>query len=288
MFETVSVIGGDLRQLTLARLLLKEGYHLYLYGFDKDIMSDIPASGFDKNTALNSDIVILPVPVTFDGIYINSPYAESPISIEEFLNEINPSSIVFGGQIKPELAARLNEKGVAYRDYLKREELAVRNAVPTAEGAIEIAIAETPITLHGSKCLVLGYGRIGKILSKMLFGLGAQTFVEARKYADLAMIEGHGYEPLSLNELKSRIGEFDIIFNTVPAMILDDSLLRLIKKDALVIDLASKPGGVDMKSAKDIGVKVIWALSLPGKIAPVTSGAIIKDTIMNILNELEV
>lgn len=288
MFETVSVIGGDLRQLTLAKLLLKEGYRLYLYGFDKDMVPDAPASGDDVQTALDADLVILPVPVTFDGIYINSPYAEKPVSIEEFLEKLNPSSIVFGGQIKSDLASRLDEKGIAYRDYLKREELAIRNAVPTAEGAIEIAIAETPITLHGSKCLVLGYGRIGKILSKMLAAIGAQTFVEARKYADLAMIEGHGYEPVSLGELKSRIGEFDIIFNTVPAMILDEELLRLIKKDALIIDLASKPGGVDMKSAKEIGVKVIWALSLPGKIAPVTSGAIIKDTIMNILNELEV
>lgn len=288
MFETVSVIGGDLRQLTLAKLLLKEGYRLYLYGFDKDMVPDAPASGDDVQTALDADLVILPVPVTFDGIYINSPYAEKLVSIEEFLEKLNPSSIVFGGQIKSDLASRLDEKGIAYRDYLKREELAIRNAVPTAEGAIEIAIAETPITLHGSKCLVLGYGRIGKILSKMLAAIGAQTFVEARKYADLAMIEGHGYEPVSLGEMKSRIGEFDIIFNTVPAMILDEELLRLIKKDALIIDLASKPGGVDMKSAKNIGVKVIWALSLPGKIAPVTSGAIIKDTIMNILNELEV
>ena len=119
------------------------------------------------------------------------------------------------------------------------------NTVPTAEGAIEIAMNETPITIHGSKCLVTGYGKIGKILSKMLCGLGAQTYVEARKYADLAMIEGHGYEPLALSELKSRIGEFDIIFNTIPAMIFDEKILKKVKKDALIIDLASNPGGAD-------------------------------------------
>lgn len=135
---------------------------------------------------------------------------------------------------------------------------------------------------------MLGYGKIGKILSKDLYGMGAQTYVEARKYADLAMIEGHGYEPLPLCELKNNIQEFDIIFNTVPALILDDEILTHVKKDALIIDLASKPGGVDFDAAKAYGVKVIWALSLPGKIAPVTSGAIIKDTIMNIINELGV
>lgn len=164
----------------------------------------------------------------------------------------------------------------------------IPNAVPTAEGAIEIAITETPFTIHGSKSLVLGYGKIGKILSKDLYALGAQTYVEARKYADLAMIEGHGYEPLPLDNLKDHIHEFDIIFNTIPSLILDDEILTKVKKDALIIDLASKPGGIDFDAAKAYGLKVIWALSLPGKIAPVSSGAIIKDTIMNIIKELGV
>jgi dipicolinate synthase subunit A len=286
MFETISVIGGDLRQLTLAKLLSAEGYRVILYGFSNH--PDAPANSSDLEYALGGDIVILPIPVSFDGENINMPYDNQTLPITELLDKINPASLVFGGQIKPKLMQQLEEKGIAFRDYLKREELSVKNAVPTAEGAIEIAISETPITLHGSKCLVLGYGKIGKILSKMLFGIGAQTYVEARKYADLAMIEGHGYEPLALCELKSRIGEFDVIFNTVPAMLLDAELLNNVKKDALIIDLASKPGGVDFKTAKEVGVKVIWALSLPGKIAPVTSGTIIKDTIMNIIKELGV
>lgn len=288
MFETVAVIGGDLRQLTLARLLKREGYHVFLYGFDKDIRLDAFEFDFDKDFALSADIVILPVPVTFDGTTINSPYSTNPMTVEEFLYGINPSALVFGGQIQPNLQRAFEENQIAYRDYLKREELSIKNAVPTAEGAIEIAIAETPITIHGSKCLVLGYGKIGKILSKMLFGLGAQTYVEARKYADLAMIEGHGYEPLDLYRLKESIGDFDIIFNTIPALILDRETLYNVRNDALIIDLASKPGGVDFEAAKELGLRVIWALSLPGKVAPVTSGAIIKDTIMNIIKELGV
>ncbi len=164
----------------------------------------------------------------------------------------------------------------------------MENSVPTAEGAIKIAIEETPFSLHGSKCLVLGYGRVGKILARMLQGIGANVWVEARKYADLAMIEGHGYEPLSLNEVKNYIDEFDVIFNTVPSLILDETMLRGVRSDTLIIDLASKPGGVDFNAAKLMGIRVIWALSLPGKISPVTSGMIIKDTIMNIINELEV
>ena len=170
-------------------------------------------------------------------------------------------------------------------DFLNREEMQVCNAVPTAEGAIEIAISETPFTLHNSNCLVLGYGKVGKILAKSLDALGAKTYVSARKYADLALIEGHGCYPLTVSEAKSRLGEFDIIFNTVPALILSKNELLHIRRDTLVIDLASKPGGVDFETAKELGIHVVWALSLPGRVAPVTAGIIIKDTIINMLRE---
>lgn len=288
MFLTISVIGGDLRQLTVAKALKDEGYHIFLYGFDKNINTGDIEPEDDLDYVLGSDIIILPVPISYNGCTINSPFSDSPLSIEEFLDGLNPSALVFGGQFKPELEAKLEERGIKYCDYLKREELAIKNAIPTAEGAIKIAIEETPITLHGSKCLVLGYGRIGKILASMLSGIGANVYVEARKYADLAMIEGHGYEPLPLCELSRSIGDFEIIFNTIPSLILPRDLLRRVSSSALIIDLASKPGGVDFSAAGELGIKVIWALSLPGKIAPVTSGNIIKDTITNILKELEV
>ena len=284
MFDTISVIGGDLRQLTLARLLKKEGYSVFLYGFEEH--QDAPECAESLEKAMQSDIIILPVPVSFDGININMPFGKAEISLDCIIEEINPSSLVLGGQIKPELAKALSVRGIAFRDYLLRDELSIRNAVPTAEGAIEIAISETPITLHGSKILVTGYGKVGKILARMLSGMGALTYVEARKYADLALIEGHGYIPVALCEFPLCVGEFDIIFNTVPSLLFTRDVLKKVKKDALIIDLASRPGGVDFSAAKELGLRVIWALSLPGKIAPVTSGAIIKDTVMNIINEM--
>lgn len=286
MFESISVIGGDMRQLTLARELKSAGYCVSLYGFDTECTEFIPQPPL--SAVLDADIIVLPVPVSFDGKTVNMPFSHEKLALEILLENINPSSLVFGGRIQKEAAALLEKRRIAFRDYMTREELAIRNAVPTAEGAVEIAMSELPITLNGSKCLVLGYGKIGKILSKMLMGIGAQTYVEARKYADLAMIESHGCESVPLCELKNRICEFDVIFNTVPAVILTENILQNINKDALVIDLASKPGGVDFEAANRLGIKVIWALSLPGKVAPVTSGIIIKDTILNILNELGV
>ncbi len=132
MFENVSVIGGDLRQLTVAKLLKAEGYHVFLYGFDKDIQLETLECETDKYLVLSADIVILPVPVTFDGNTINSPYAKEPMIIDDFLSEINPSVLVFGGQIQPNLQKALEDNHIAYRDYLKREELSIKNAVPTA------------------------------------------------------------------------------------------------------------------------------------------------------------
>lgn len=261
MFDTISVIGGDLRQLTLARLLKKEGYSVFLYGFEEH--QEAPACIESLEKAMQSDIIILPVPVSFDGINVNMPFGKTDISLEHIIEEINPSSLVLGGQIKPEFARALSARGIAFRDYLLRDELSIRNAIPTAEGAIEIAISETPITLHGSKILVTGYGKVGKILARMLSGIGAQTYVEARKYADLALIEGHGYVPVALCEFPLCVGEFDVIFNTVPSLLFTRDVLKKIKKDTLIIDLASRPGGVDFSAAKELGLRVIWALSLP-------------------------
>ena len=163
----------------------------------------------------------------------------------------------------------------------------VLNAIPTAEGAIQIAMEEVKHTIHASKCLVLGNGRIGKILAKMLAGLGADVTVAARKNADRAMAMAFGLKSTSFCNLYEEIGDFDIIFNTVPSLILDADLIKKTSRNTLIIDLASRPGGVDFESARKIGTKVIWALSLPGKVAPYTAGDIIGKTILNILDELE-
>lgn len=285
MFKSVAVIGGDLRQITLAKMMAADGYNVTVYGFSENISEKNVSQTDDIALALDNEIIILPVPVSFDGLYINTPYFDNKLTIKQLMTYINPLSLVFGGRISKGLSEELSLKGVKHKDYMTRDELAIKNATPTAEGAIAIAMNETSITIHNSKCLILGYGKVGKILSKSLSALGAKTYVTARKYADLALIEGHGYIPMSLNEAKNKLDKFDIIFNTVPALILESSDLLKISPDTLIIDLASKPGGVDFEKAKELGVKVIWALSLPGQVAPVTAGVIIKDTVCNMISE---
>ncbi len=144
------------------------------------------------------------------------------------------------------------------------------------------------ITLHGSKCIVLGFGRCGKVLAHMLKGIGSDLSVEARSQADLAYIESYGYKAVPLGDLADYISQYDFIFNTIPSLILDEEKLMTLKRDCLVIELASKPGGIDFEAAKRIGIKVIDGQSLPGKVAPETAAKIIFDTILNAYSDMGV
>ena len=147
---------------------------------------------------------------------------------------------------------------------------------------------ELPITLHGARVLVIGAGRLGKVLCQQLKGLGAGVNLAARKFSDLAWAQVWGCGAERSDQLSGWLCSYDLIINTVPVPILGREELSDLKPGCLVIDLASKPGGVDFSAASDLGVKVIWALSLPGKTAPVTAGLAIKAAIYNILTELGV
>lgn len=283
MNNSITIIGGDLRQLTLAELLSKDGFSVKVYGFGDDYISDKYHVVKDLIDTEPSDIVILPMPVSTDGKTVNAPLNSEPISFSYIKHYIKSAKLILGGRINDEVISLTS--GVKTIDYYNREELMIKNAVPTAEGAVEIAMCETPYTIKMSKCLIIGYGRIGKVLSNMLFDLGADVTVSARKYSDLAWIETNGYHAVHNLNIGESVSEYDIIFNTAPALILHEDILKKINPDCVIIDLASKPGGVDFEKAADLGLKVIWALSLPGKVAPITSGKIIKDTVLNILEE---
>ena len=277
MKKTIFVIGGDLRQITVAQAFREEGYEVVTCG-----LSDTDEGLKDLSRA---DIVILPVPVSYDNVYINAPLSKKRLVISEILDELPAKCLVLGACISKELEKMLTGRRLEYCDYFLREELIIKNAIPTAEGAIEIALSEMPITLFRSKALVLGYGRVGKVMASRLAAMGAEVTVSARKCADFAWIEENRHEYIHTNDLISSAGKFDLIVNTIPTVILTEDVLEQVRADSLIIDLASKPGGVDFNMAKKLGKNVIWALSLPGKSAPVTSGKIIKETILNILAE---
>ncbi len=289
MSTNFAIIGGDLRIIKLANILAKEGNKVYTYGLEKaeELKNCENVTFCDKlsQTVKQSEVVIGPIPFSSNGKEINTPFSDQVISIRELMHELN-AKILIAGTITPDVYDLANDEYIEIIDIMKREELAVLNTISTAEGAIEIAISNTNKIIHGSKVLILGFGRIGKVLARKMAGLSARVTCAARKDEDLAWIRAYGHNATNINALGENLSEYDIIINTVPHIILDKEKLEYVKDEALLIDLASNPGGIDKKVAKEKNLKLIWALALPGKVAPVTTAEFIKDTVYNILKEI--
>lgn len=285
LIKNIAIVGGDLRIVKLARMFEKEGYQVKTFALEKAHEIEELQSDTIKECIKDADIVLGPLPLSSNGETVNTPFSEEKIQLKDLIDELEGKTFI-AGSIKQEVYEIAEKKNITIFDIIKREELAVLNAISTAEGAIQIAINETPKNLHGNQVLVLGFGRIGKVLSKMLDGIGAKVACEARKATDLAWIKAYGYEPINIMELKENIGRFDIIINTIPYVLLDREMLNEVKKDAFIIDLASNPGGVDKQAVKELEIKFNWALSLPGKVSPITSAEFMKETLYNMFKEI--
>ncbi|MDD6489924.1 MAG: dipicolinate synthase subunit DpsA [Clostridia bacterium] len=280
--NSFGIIGGDKRQLYCAKSIADDGCSVFLSGFDKaeNLMG---LHNVDTEIlAQRCEALILPLPVTTDGININTPLSDKKIRIDEDFVRLFDNKPIFCGMKNKLKSGYELFRDVQLYDYGERDEFAVENAVPTSEGAIELAMHEYDGTVNGSRCLVTGYGRIGRVLSDMLTGLGAKVSVSARKQKDLAFIRAKGMQALPTYNLS---GNYDLIFNTVPSLVFDAHTLAKVATSALVIDLASLPGGVDFDGAERLSIKAIHALSIPGKSAPKAEGIIIKNAVYNIIEE---
>ena len=284
-----AIIGGDLRIIKLAVMLAKEQNEIFAYGLEKaeELKNNpnIKQCESIKKAIQEVEIVIGPIPFSSNGNTINMPFSDKELTIREMMHNIN-AKVLIAGAILPEVYEMANDEYIEIIDIMKREELAVLNTIATAEGTIQIAIENTNRILHGSEILILGFGRIGKVLARKLAGLSVKVTCAARKDEDLAWIEAYGHKSININNLGENLKTFDIIINTVPHIVLTEQKLEYVRKDTLLIDLASNPGGIDKKAIKDRNLKLVWALSLPGKVAPTTSAEFIKNTIYNILREI--
>jgi dipicolinate synthase subunit A len=281
-----AVIGGDMRQAKLAELLFNDGHETRAFALEKIRLPDgVRQEPTAKRAADGADCVVLPLPLQSREGLLSAPLSGGLHTVREILSALSPGQLVLTGRADGASRELLSSMGLGFSDYFEREELAVSNAVAAAEGAIGLIMQETPVTVWRSRILVVGFGRIGKLLCHRLRGLGAEVSASARTQADLAWIRAFGYEALSTAELDGKLGTFDAIVNTVPARVLNEARLREAGQECLCLDLASKPGGLDFTAASKLGVRAMWALSLPGEVAPTTSGEIIRDTIYNILRE---
>ena len=287
MEKSITVVGGDLRIVKLIEMLDSDGYKVYTYGLENSEevlnLERVEMCPTLQEAVAASKVVVGPIPLSSDRRRLSTPFGRNNVELPEFVEALKGKYLIAGNiGIKEDLEAN----DVQFTDLLKREEFSVLNTIATAEGTMQIAMEETQRTVHGSNVLVMGFGRIGKVLAKMLDGIGAKVYCEARKDEDISWIKAYGYNPVHLNDLNENLNQFDIIINTIPFQILDEERLELVRKEAIIIDLASNPGGVDRKAAREKELKVIWALSLPAKVAPLTSAEFIKETLYHVLEEL--
>ena len=284
MSKNFALIGGDLRIINLAKMLAKDNMNVFVYGMEKaENINDINNLHISKTLegAISaSEIIIGPMPFSSDNIYINTSYSEQKIYITILINAISTKTLI-AGRLPDEVKEILNEKNINYFDFMEQEDLTILNALSTAEGAIQIAMNNSERLLHGMNALILGFGRIAKILAQKLKGLSVNVTCAARKKEDFAWMTSYGYKKLNINLLGENLKYYDIIFNTVPHLIITKEKLKYINNNCILIDLASKPGGFDQSA------NFIWALALPGKVAPLTSAQFMKDTIYNIIGQRE-
>jgi len=283
---SVAVIGGDAREVILAERLAVLGATVRVVALPVREQVNIkhcldPADGLEGVEA-----VILPIPGINDRGQVYAAYLDRPLILSEQHFKLLPAGTpVFTGIAKPLLKKMAADAGLVLIEIMELDEVAILNSIPSAEGALQIAMENTPITIHGSNSLVIGFGRTGMTLARTLKALGAGTMVVARGSASRARALEMGLDTADFTDLPGAVHSADIIFNTVPALVLNEKVLNRIPREALIVDIASSPGGTDFPAAEKLGIKAILAPGLPGKVAPKTAGKVLARVVPGLLAE---
>ena len=177
------------------------------------------------------------------------------------LLEVLPKNVVIIGGNLPQVP------GHRCIDLLKDPKYLADNAYITAHCAVRLAMMRLPVTMRGCKVLIIGWGRIGKCLTRLLHALEADLTVSARKDSDRAMIHALGYQAIDPAEIEGNLDHYRLIINTVPHSVLTEAQTAECRENCIKMDLASIQG-IE-------GADVLWARGLPGIHAPESSGALI-------------
>ncbi|MEW6106328.1 MAG: dipicolinate synthase subunit DpsA [Bacillota bacterium] len=277
----IAVLGGDWREIEVIKRFLAEGARVKVVGYP-----DLPElAGAERETSVfealrGVDAVVVGMGGLDVGGKVRTLDPDVTIALsEEVLEVIPPRAPLFVGAARPRLKEFAARHGVTLVEVTEDDEVAIRNSIPTAEGAVQIAMEELPVTIHSCRAVVVGFGRVGITLARVLLALGARTTVAARNLAQLARAGEMGASTVHLSSLAQATSDADVVFNTVPAIVLTEEVLKGMKPGALIIDLASQPGGTDFQAAARYGIRTVHALGLPGKVAPRTAGAILAEAL---------
>jgi dipicolinate synthase subunit A len=281
------VIGGDKRTEHLAALLLRDGHRLRSFALERAALPpEISRESCLQSCVYGADCVLLPLPAERGG-RLHAPLSAEELGMPALIEALWPGQLLIGGALQEEMVTAALRGGLRVADLLRQPALAVGNAALTAEGAIGRLIEHSERALWGGRALVLGWGRIGRILALRLSALGAQVTVAARSARDRAMAQALGCAAVDYVELDAVLGDFDFIVNTVPARVLTEGMLCLIRPDALLLELASPPGGFDRTLAQNIGLHALAAPGLPGETAPEAAALLLRQAVYAAIEETE-
>ncbi|MBO8162511.1 MAG: dipicolinate synthase subunit DpsA [Brevibacillus sp.] len=284
----VAFIGGDARQLEVIKKCIQLDAGVTLIGFDnlESSFSGATKKALTCDVLKDVDALILPIVGTDDQGNVESVFCSKPLQfLEEHVVCLKKNCVVYTGMAKPYLRTLLTRHKIALVELLDRDDVAIYNSIPTVEGALMMAIQNTDITIHGSQVIVLGLGRVGMSLARSLHALGAKVRVGAKRPEHMARIYEMGLTPFHISELKYQVSNVDIIFNTIPHLVITAEVIAQMLQTALIIDLASKPGGTDFRFAERRGIKALLAPGLPGIVAPKTAGQILANALARLIAE---
>lgn len=256
--------GGDRRAYWTVDFLRKKGVPVHCF--------NVP--GMEDET-LPEEIPVLMLPF---------PIPERWEGFDEIKNRIPNDGIAIGGCFRG-YRKGLEDRGVRVLEMQNREPMALLNAVATVEGALALLIQGSDLTLWESKTLVIGGGRIGMLLGERLRDLGSAVTVAVRSSADRGKVRSRGMLWEETRVYHRGLEDYDFVVNTVPAPVLDGDQLGRLKKDCVLLELASAPGGFIPAFCEALGLKAIYGPGLPGKFSPRTAGILYGESLLEVLKE---
>lgn len=281
-------LGGDARQFEVIRKCVEMDATVSAAGFDK---WETPCPGVNLEVMSaellqNADVLVLPTVGCDDEGNIIALFSSERLQLlEEHIAALPPRCMVYTGMAKSYLRGLCNKYSLKLVELLNRDDVAIYNSIPTAEGALVMAIQNTDFTIHGSTTMVLGMGRTGFTMARALQGLGSTVKVGVRKQEHYARAVEMGWKPFMTGELLLHVPDVDLIFNTIPSMIITAQALSRLPKHCVIIDLASAPGGCDFRYAEKRGIKAMLAPGLPGVVAPKSAGIIMANALVQSITE---
>lgn len=275
------VLGGDMRYACLAERAAARGIGVMSYGLErlgrlKGVCACTPESFEEARYVLLSNPWQEPA--------LHMPFGEEVLRFEQALNHFAPGAHLLCGGTDGMPSGFSEHAGLAVTDLYGDEAFAIENAVLTAEGAIHAAMGRTRIGICHSRCLVVGYGRIGSALARMLRGLNAQVTVAARRRESRALARADGFDAVDLRAMLCVLPAQHLIFSTPPQMVLALEQLKEARQGALIIDLASPPYGVDLDAAQKLGLTAWREPGLPGRYSPESAAEVLLETVLAAMN----